>query len=256
MSPAAGPSARPDAPRAYADNAAIEAAIGHHFKDAALLVQALTHASSIVKVSERVRAGYERLEFLGDRVLGLVIAALLYRDFPNLKEGQLASRFAELVRGNACADVAQGWGLGAAIRAAPAEGNAQDPVTASVKSDVCEAVIGAVFLDGGYEAARAVIEAAWRPRLEVRPDLPPDAKSALQEWAQGRGLPMPRYEMRARAGSDHLPHFTVAVEMPGFEAQTGQGTSKREAQQEAARQFLIRQSIWRAPWAAGEGFAE
>ena len=250
--PAPGLKPRPDRAPAGADNAAIETAIGYRFEEPALLLQALTHASFIAKVSERPRAGYERLEFLGDRVLGLVVAALLFRQHPDLKEGQLAARFAELVRGNACAEVAEAWGLTPAIRAAPAEGNAQDPVTTSVKSDVCEAVIGAVFLDGGYEAARGVVEAAWRPRLASPPDLPPDAKSALQEWTQGHALPMPRYEVRARAGSDHLPRFSVAVEIAGFAAEVGHGTSKREAQQEAARLFLIRENIWRAPRAAME----
>lgn len=225
--------------------AAVESAIGHVFHNPALLTQALTHDSFISKVAERTHAGYERLEFLGDRVLGLVMAEILYNDNPDLKEGLLARRFAEMVRGGACAEVADSWNLAAAIRVAPHEKGGQSPLTASVKADACEAVIGAVFLDGGYAVARAVIESAWRSRLAAPLELTPDAKSALQEWTQGRGVAPPNYEVTARGGSDHLPHFTVSVMIAGFEPEIGRGTSKRDAQQEAARAFLLRQKIWK-----------
>ena len=226
---------------------AVEAAIGHVFAAPALLAQALTHDSFINKVSERTQGGYERLEFLGDRVLGLVIAELLFAEHPDLKEGLLARRFAELVRRGACEEVAEAWSLAASIRVAPQDKGGQSPLTASVKADVCEAVIGAVFLDGGYDAARRVVEQAWRPLLTAPPAATPDAKSALQEWTQGKAIAMPVYEVTARGGSDHLPHFTVSVSIAGHEPEYGRGASKRDAQQEAARQFLLRQAIWKEP---------
>ena len=226
---------------------AVEEAIGHAFQTPALLGQALTHDSFINKVSERTQGGYERLEFLGDRVLGLVIAELLFAEHPDLKEGQLARRFADLVRRAACEEVAQAWGLAAAIRVAPQDKGGQSPLTASVKADACEAVIGAVFLDAGYDAARRVVERAWRPLLAAPPAATPDAKSALQEWTQGRAIAMPIYEVTARGGSDHLPHFTVSVSISGYAPEYGRGPSKRDAQQEAARQFLLRESIWKEP---------
>ena len=231
--------------RGPSGQAGVEAAIGHAFANPALLTQALTHDSFISKVSERTYAGYERLEFLGDRVLGLVMAEVLYIENPDMKEGLLARRFAEMVRGGACAEVAEAWALDASIRVAPHEKGGQSPLTASVRADVCEAIIGAVFLDGGYSAARAVVERAWRPRLASPLELTPDAKSALQEWTQGRGITPPLYAVSARGGSDHLPHFTVTVQIAGHEPETGRGTSKRDAQQEAARAFLLRQKIWK-----------
>ena len=239
------------AARREAGLTAVEAAIGHAFGTPALLVQALTHDSFISKVSERTHAGYERLEFLGDRVLGLVIAELLFVEHPDLKEGLLARRFAEMVRRGACEEVAEAWGLAAAIRVASVDRGGQSPLTASVKADVCEAVIGAVFLDGGYAAARRVVELAWRPRLASPPEMTPDAKSALQEWTQGKALAMPAYEVTVRGGSDHLPHFTVSVSVAGFEPEFGRGASKRDAQQEAARQFLLARKIWKEPPLSG-----
>jgi ribonuclease III len=234
-------------PRAQAKPALtpVEAAIGHAFSAPALLAQALTHDSFINKVSERTQGGYERLEFLGDRVLGLVIAELLFAEHPDLKEGLLARRFAELVRRAACEEVAEAWGLAASIRVAPQDKGGQSPLTPSVKADVCEAVIGAVFLDAGYDAARGVVERDWRPLLAAPPAATPDAKSALQEWTQGKAIAMPVYEVTARGGSDHLPHFTVSVSIAGHEPEYGRGPSKRDAQQEAARQFLKRQAIWK-----------
>ena len=235
------------AARREAGLAAVEAAVGHVFAAPALLTQALTHDSFISKVSERTHAGYERMEFLGDRVLGLVIAELLYAEHPDLKEGLLARRFAEMVRRGACEEVAEAWGLAAAIRVAPVDRGGQSPLTASVRADVCEAVIGAVFLDGGYAAARGVVERAWRPRLASPPEMTPDAKSALQEWTQAKAMPMPAYDVTARGGADHLPHFTVSVSVAGFNPEFGRGASKRDAQQEAARRFLQRQKIWKEP---------
>ena len=233
--------------RAEPELSAVEAAIGHVFRAPALLAQALTHDSFINKLSERTRSGYERLEFLGDRVLGLVIAELLFAEYPDLKEGMLARRFAELVRRAACEEVAQAWGLASSIRVAPQDKGGQSPLTASVKADVCEAVIGAVFLDAGYAAARQVVERAWRPLLAAAPAATPDAKSALQEWTQGKAIAMPAYDVTARGGSDHLPHFTVSVSIAGYAPEFGRGASKRDAQQEAARQFLLRQAIWKEP---------
>jgi ribonuclease-3 len=222
--------------------AALETRIGYRFASPALLEHALTHVSALA--GARSRAGsYQRLEFLGDHVLGLTISDMLFRAFPRADEGELSRRLADLVRKEACADVARAIDLGAVIRLGASEASAGGRGRTAILADVCEAVIGAVFLDGGYAAAAALIERLWdeRMRAPVRPLR--DSKTVLQEWAQARGLPTPNYREVERKGPDHSPEFRVTVELPHLAPAEGLGRSKRAAEQAAAAAMLVRAGV-------------
>jgi ribonuclease-3 len=219
----------------------LEERIGHSFAEKSLLESALTHISAL---SGKSRAGsYQRLEFLGDHVLGLVVSDMLYRAFPKADEGELSRRLADLVRRESCADVARSLELGAVIKLGASEANAGGRVRLAILADVCEALIGAVFIDGGYPAAAAMIERLWseRMRTPVRPLR--DAKTVLQEWAQARGLPTPSYREVERTGPHHDPEFRVAVALPDFKPAEGIGRSKRAAEQAAAAAMLAREGV-------------
>lgn len=219
----------------------LAARIGHDFGDMALLSQALTH-SSVTGSRKAEAASYERLEFLGDRVLGLIVADMLIDRFPAEPEGALARRHAFLVSREALAEVARTMGLGEFLRVSKGEADSGGRENPAMLADVCEAVIGALYRDGGLSAARAFVAPRWSPLLEQDRTPPRDAKTALQEWAQGRGLPLPAYREMAREGPAHEPRFTVAVivEGDGTPAVEGTGRSKRLAEQEAARRLLAR----------------
>jgi ribonuclease-3 len=215
----------------------LTARLGHEFRDAALLHCALTHASA-TRGTVGGPINYERLEFLGDRVLGLIIAELLFQRFPEESEGDLARRLAALVRKDTLAEVAVALELGGHIDFGPGEqegGGAENP---SVLADACEAVIGALYLDGGLGAAERFVVPFWTPYLEAERVPPQDAKTALQEWAQGRALPLPRYHEIAREGPPHDPLFTVQVWVEGLPPATAQGRSKQIAEQAAAKSLL------------------
>jgi ribonuclease III len=216
--------------------------IGYQFNDAELLEQALTHISALAGARNRA-ASYQRLEFLGDHVLGLVISEMLFSAFPRADEGELSRRLAELVRREACADVARSIGLGAVIRLGASEENAGGRHRTAILADVCEALVGAVFLDGGYPGAADLIRRLWEERMRtpVRPLR--DAKTVLQEWAQGRGLPTPSYREVERRGPDHDPEFRVKVELPNRAPAEGLGRSKRAAEQAAAAAMLVREGV-------------
>ncbi len=223
----------------HADLAALEARIGHRFDDATLIATALTHVSA---ASGPRRATYQRLEFLGDRVLGLVVAEMLYAAFPEAEEGELSRRLAALVRKESCAEVALEWGVQGHIRLGDGERSA-GAVTTAVLGDVCESIIGAVFLDAGYLSARNVVARGFEPRMRAPRRPLRDAKTALQEWAQSRGLPTPAYRELSRRGPDHAPEFTISVEVAGFPLAEATGGSKRLAEQAAAAAFLAREGI-------------
>lgn len=206
-------------------------ALGHEFADPSLLEEALTHRSAGVG---RI-IGYERLEFLGDRVLGLVVADMLMDAFPAENEGALARRLAALVREETLADVARDIGLGAEIRLGSGESEGGGRENNAILADVCEAVIAAIYRDGGLETARRFIERHLAGRLAAELSPPQDAKSALQEWAQGRGLPLPVYRIVERDGPDHAPRFTISVEVAGKPPASATGHSKRIAEQAAAQ---------------------
>ncbi|MCV0413721.1 MAG: ribonuclease III [Brevundimonas sp.] len=225
---------------------ALEARLGHAFRDHALLERALTHAS----VSEGAPPGAhgardnERLEFLGDRILGLLTAERLFRDFPAADEGQLSSSLHALVDKAACAKVGEAWGVGAALRLSAGETKTGGRRKAGVIADAVEAILAAVYLDGGLEAARGVYERGWAGDLAAPPPRSlTNPKSALQEWAQGQGRPLPAYRVAQRTGSDHAPTFTVEVTVQGVEPLTAQGRSRQEAEKAAATALLKREGV-------------
>jgi ribonuclease III len=221
---------------------ALEGRIGYRFADNTLLTCALTHISALK--GPRNRAGsYQRLEFLGDHVLGLVISDMLFRGFPKADEGELSRRLADLVRKETCAEIAVSVELGAAIKLGSSEVNAGARKRPAILADVCEALIGAVYLDGGYPAAAALVERLWQERMRAKAQPLRDPKTVLQEWAQARGLPTPAYREVARSGPDHSPEFRVAVQLPNFAAAEGIGRSKRAAEQAAAAAMLTREGV-------------
>ena len=176
---------------------------------------------------------YQRLEFLGDHVLGLIISDMLFRAFPKADEGELSRRLADLVRREACADVARAIELGAALRLGASEANAGGRMRTAILADVCEALVGAVYLDGGYDAAAKLVERLWgeRMRAPVRPLR--DPKTILQEWAQARGLPTPTYREVERTGPHHDPEFRVAVD--AAEPRAGRRARPLQAHRRAGR---------------------
>ncbi len=212
------------------------ARLGHAFHDPGLLVQALTHAS----VSGPARPDNQRLEFLGDRVLGLAISGALLEAFPEASEGQLAPRFNALVRKETCAEIARDLGLGTVLKLGRSEVLTGGSKKDALLGDAMEAVIAAVFLDAGFGVARAVVLHHWSARIGRVAEEARDPKSALQEWAQGRGLPLPDYVETGRDGPDHAPLFTVEVRLSNGEAAEAQARSKRLAEQEAAKVLLAR----------------
>ncbi len=208
--------------------------LGHDFARPDLLEEALTHVSA----GGPAQSDNQRLEFLGDRVLGLVIAEELLKRKPTESEGMLAPRLNALVRKETCAEVAAALDLGAHLAMAPAESRSGGRKKAAILADAMEAVIAAVYFDAGLEAARALILAHWGPRLDAQAETPVDAKTQLQEWAQARALPLPRYALLAREGPDHAPSFRVEAALSDGRRALGDGGSKRAAEQAAAAALL------------------
>jgi ribonuclease III len=220
----------------------LEERIGYRFTDAALLDSALSHISALKGARNRA-ASYQRLEFLGDHVLGLVISDMLFRAFPKADEGELSRRLADLVRKETCAEIARMIELGAAIRLGASEANAGGRTRPAILADVCEALIGAVYLDGGFRAAEALVGRLWEARLRTTAQPLRDPKTVLQEWAQARGLPTPAYREIARTGPDHDPVFRVTVQLPKLDPAEGSGRSKRAAEQAAAAAMMAREGV-------------
>lgn len=219
----------------------LQTTLGYRFKDAGLLDLALTHVSASPAATG---ASYQRLEFLGDRVLGLVVSEMLYASFPEASEGELSRRLSELVRRETCAEVATVWDVAPHLKLGAGEALSGERRNPTILADVCESIIGAVFLDGGYDAAKIVIEGAFKGKLDSPRRAMRDPKSALQEWAQGRGLPTPTYAIVEQTGPHHAPRFRVMVKVQGTEDEFGTGTSKRIAEQAAARTLLMREQVW------------
>ena len=227
---------------ANAATSAIEERIGHKFADPNLLVTAMTHVSAL-KPSRKRGESYQRLEFLGDHVLGLIVSDMLYRSFPNADEGELSKRLADLVRKESCADVAKSLGLADDIKLGAVGAGAGVRLRKSVLGDICEAVIGAVYLDGGYEAASEFVARNWTERMKKPRQPLRDPKTVLQEWAQGKGLPTPVYREVERTGPHHDPQFRVAVDLPGLAPAEGVGGSKRAAEKVAASVMIEREGV-------------
>lgn len=217
----------------------LEKSLGYRFRNQALIERALTHAS--VRGGKPQRDDNERLEFVGDRVLGLVVAEALSEAYPEATEGDLARRYNRLVRGETCAKVARECGLGASLILSDSEDESGGREKSTILADAIEAVLGAVFLEAGYEASRDVIRRLWKAHFEQLPQVSADAKSSLQEWAQGQGLALPEYVEIARKGPDHAPRFTSEVRIPGKQPARGEGASKRAAEQAAATALLARE---------------
>lgn len=216
-------------------SASLETRIGRRFDRPELLERALTHASA---GEGRPIDTYERLEFLGDRVLAILIAETLYAAHPDAPESRLALWLNALVKKSACARAARRAGLGADIRLSKAEAASGGRDKETILGDVCEAVIGALYLDGGLDPARAFVARYWAQEIEAVDAVGRDAKTALQEWAAGEGLATPLYRVAERAGPDHAPVFTVEVRVEGFAPAVGEGASKRAAETAAAAAFL------------------
>ena len=220
-------------------------AIGYEFVRPELFEEALTHPSALAPERRRGRhrkstakPSYERLEFLGDRVLGLVIADLLWRRFAREPEGHLTRRLTYLVRRETLARVADTLSLGRSLvlsRAEAAAGAARNP---AILADVCEALIAAIYLDGGFEAASAFVRRFWEPLIDEIREPPRDPKTELQEWAQARGLALPAYELVTTTGPDHALVFTVAASVAGTDRVTASASSKRIAEARAAALLL------------------
>lgn len=219
-----------------ADLKAFETRIGHVFRQPALLVQAVTHAS----ISSPTRADNQRLEFLGDRVLGLCMAEALLGADTAASEGQLAPRFNALVRKEACAEVAREIGLGEVLKLGRSEMMSGGRRKEALLGDAMEALIAAVYLDAGFEAARALVLRLWGPRIGAVATDARDPKTSLQEWAQARAMPPPAYAEAGRSGPDHQPVFTVEVTLANGASERASAGSKRIAEQMAARALLTR----------------
>jgi ribonuclease-3 len=219
----------------------LEERLGHAFRDSELLKRALTHASATSTASN------ERLEFLGDRVLGLIIAEHLFADNPHDPEGVLALKLNSLVRQEACAAAFEAAGLGDYVVLARAEMASGGRKKSVILAGACEAVIAALYLDGGLEAARRFVDRYWENIIGALGPEMRDAKTALQEWSQARkGGGVPVYRTAGRDGPDHAPRFIVEVSVSGLDPERGEGGSKREAEQDAARKMLIQAGRWSA----------
>lgn len=214
----------------------VETALGYRFKDRSLFERALTHASAR---GEGRRFDNERLEFLGDRVLGLAISEALWRSEVPRREGDMARGYNRLVRRETCAAIARKIGLGAQMIMSESEAANGGRDKDTIIANGMEAVLGAIFVEAGFDRARKVILALWQDRIDaIAKASSADPKSALQEWAQGRGYPLPRYAEVSREGPDHAPEFVSQVRVEGLEPAVGRGASKRQAEQAAAKAML------------------
>lgn len=215
-----------------------------------LLHEALTHASAA-----NGRSGvpdYERLEFLGDRVLGLAMAEHLFTTLPQAQEGELAIRFNRLVRKKTCAEVAREIDLGAYLKLGESESHAGGRSKDTILADSCEALLGAIYLDGGWGPVKQVVESFWAKRAAEIKEARVDAKTALQEWVQGQGqTKLPKYVKIEASGPAHDPIFTYEVRLDGYDPAQGTGPSRRMAEQNAATAFLMREGVWPEPNLAG-----
>jgi ribonuclease-3 len=214
---------------------------GHSFRDHALLQTALTHSSAA-----RALTNNERLEFLGDRILALIVSEMLFQAFPDAPEGELAVRLSALVSGQTCAEVGLELGLDAFMRADAALRPPKGRKGTNVLADAVEALIAAIYLEGGLDAARGFVLRYWQPRSAAVPHVPRDPKTELQEWAVQAAGARPVYTIEKREGPDHEPVFTVLVDIAGFAPSRASGRSKQVAERAAASAFLTREGIWPA----------
>lgn len=218
--------------------------LGYRFADPDLLERALSHSSAI-SPSKRVERSYQRLEFLGDRVLGLVVADMLYRRFPKANEGELSRTLNSLVRKETCAVIARQLDLGTEMILGESEARTGGAEKEAILGDVTEAIIGAIFLDGGMGKAYEFVERQFEEFIVDGQTHRADAKTTLQEWAQARGLEPPTYQLVERTGPDHAPEFTIAIDLVGYDRVAATGPSKKIAEHKAAQDFLVQQKVWK-----------
>jgi len=230
--------------RAPRNHEKLQFRLGYRFADPDLLNRALTHSSAI-SPSKRIEHSYQRLEFLGDRVLGLVVADMLYRRYPKANEGELSRTLNTLVRKETCAIIARTLDLGKEMNLGESEARTGGSEKEAILGDVTEAVIGAIYCDGGLGKAYEFIERMFEEFLADGQANKADAKTTLQEWAQARGLEPPSYTLVERTGPDHAPEFTIAVALGNFEQLSATGPSKKIAEHKAAEMFLIKQQVWK-----------
>lgn len=225
----------------HAAHRGLQKKLGYTFKTPALLVEAMTHGSA--ETHAAALPDNERLEFLGDRVLGLLTAEALTRKFPGVDEGELANRLNALVRRETLAEIAREMGLGKCLVLSVGEDQSGGRDKPALLADACEALIAALYRDGGMRAAKRFFEDQWSERLIESAAVPRDAKTRLQEWAQGEGLGTPVYDPVARSGPDHAPVFTIEVCVEGRKSHRAKGASKREAEQLAAEAMLKAEDV-------------
>jgi ribonuclease III len=218
----------------------LEEKSGYRFNDVERLDRALTHSSARGQSAQN----YERLEFLGDRVLGLLVAEILFAAFPDADEGDLSLRFNQLVDAKTCAAIASELGAPHLIRAGLDLGSPGAKHLVNVRADVMESLIAAVYLDGGIDVVRAFVTKFWSARIQDTVNARRDAKTELQEWAHRDSAATPVYKILSREGPDHEPSFSISVSVAAYPPETGEGRSKRFAEQDAARRFLIARSVW------------
>lgn len=225
--------------RKYKD---LENKLGYKFKSEKLLECALTHSS--VRGGKKERLDNERLEFLGDRVLGLAIAGRLNEIYPKAREGELARRYNNLVRGEACASIGRFLDIGPLLLLSEAEALSGGREKETILADAMEAILGAIYLEAGFEKARLVTLRLWQKLLQDQNiEVIPDPKTSLQEWAQAQGFPLPQYVVISREGPDHAPLFTAEVRIKTLDPARGEGASKRLAEQAAASCLLVREGV-------------
>ncbi|UVK38080.1 ribonuclease III [Mesorhizobium sp. AR10] len=217
----------------------VQAKTGHAFKDMRLLETALTHSSAVKAVRNN-----ERLEFLGDRVLGLVVADMLFAQFPDAPEGEIAPRFNALVDSRTCSEIGVEMELENLVRADATLKARSRGLGGGYLADAVEALIAAIYVDGGIDAARRFVLRYWEPRARMVVAKPPNPKSELQEWIAKTSDARPEYAIQKREGPDHQPVFTVSVRVDGFAPSTGIGGSRRAAEEAAASAFLLREGVW------------
>jgi ribonuclease III len=230
----------PKRPTGAALAAALEEKTGHAFRDPDRLQRALTHAS----VRGQTGAEYERLEFLGDRVLGLIIAEHLFASWPDAAEGELSRRLNSLVNAETCADVAEEIGLHELIHAGSEIRTLTGRKRINIRADAMESLIATIYLEGGLGAVRPFVLRYWEPRSKAVTASRRDAKTALQEWAHQVSGEAPLYKIENREGPDHDPIFRVSVTVPGYASAEAEGRSRREAEQNAATTVLLREGVW------------
>ena len=220
----------------------LEKRLDYEFSEYKNLERALTHASVRKKSDNSFH--YQRLEFLGDRVLGLAVAELLFEKYPDANEGELSLRLNALVKGKTLAAISDELELHEFIRTGGDLKELTGKRMQSVRADVLEALIASIYLDGGLKAAEDFIKRFWKERIHIVEETKRDSKTALQEWAHSNRLGTPRYKEQKRTGPDHDPVFVVVVQVTGKEDETGSGRSKRAAEQKAALAMLLREGIW------------